>query len=49
MKKVRNKITLDGQMFKGVSLTGNKKSFIDVLRLCVIMRNGMKLEKMPFG
>lgn len=36
-------------MFKSATLTGNEKSFSDVFRFSVSMRNGMKLEKRQFG
>lgn len=36
-------------MFKSGTLPGNEKSFSDVLRFGVTMRNGMKLEQRHFG
>lgn len=37
--------TSDGQMFKRVILTGNEKSFSDVLRCDVTVENGMKVRE----
>lgn len=38
------KKTTGHKMFKSGTLPGNEKSFSDVLRFGVTMRNGMKLE-----